>query len=352
LGASVAWAQSASKKASSAPAQGEIVRFSDPVTETVVARLTDPRTNSRLPAPQNRFVSARNHYLLFSSDRGGQMAPFQLDLRNGGVRQLAHPERLDPISLCMDSRERYLYFLDGQSLHEVALNNLKQRTIAEGITEFSMSASGADLMVVKQGRVERLTAGKATPVAENAKGAMARPGGIGCVFWRDQDVRDAEFWYAPFAPQQEKPKLLASGSVNNPVWAPRGESLLYLRQILIPAGDPGGEPIRTAEIHEVIPESGVEQRIAPTSQFAAFAPNSNGTVFVGASRSKAQPTVLLLLRATGREFTLCEHKSTDATAVSPVFSPNSQRVYFQSNREGKWALYSVNTEKLIESTDI
>ena len=280
------------------------------------------------------------------------MAPCQLDLRSGALRQLAQPKKLDPLSLCLDPREHFLFFLDGQSLHEVALSNLKQRTITEGITQFSIGASGADLVVVKDGRVERVAAGKATQVAENAITAIARPGGSGCAFWRGKEGSDAEFWYVPFPPREGKPKLLASGSVANPVWGAGGESLFYLREMLIPAGEPGGEPIRTAEIHEVIPETGVDRRIAPTSQFAAFAPNANGTVFVGASRSKAQPTILLLLKATGREFTLCEHKASNAAAVSPVFSPNSQRVYFQSDREGQWTLYSVNTEKLIEPTDI
>jgi oligogalacturonide lyase len=353
LGASAVWAQRSPGKRSAPPsARGEIKRFYDPVTENIVARLTDPRTNSRLPALQNRFVSARNHFLLFSSDRTGQMAPFHLDLRTGALRQLAHPQRLDPQSLCMDERERWMYFLDGQSLRAVALGNLKQRTIAEGLTAFAMGASGADLVVVKDGRVERFVAGKTAPVAENAAGAIVRPGGTGCAFWRGGASPGTGFWYAPFAQPEGKPKLLASGAVVNPVWAPRGESLLFLREILIPPGGPGAEPVRTADIHEVSIQFGVDHRIAPTSQFAAFAPNANATVFVGASRSRAQPTVLLLLRTTGREFTLCEHKASNAAAASPVFSPNSQRVYFQSDREGKWALYSVNVEKLIDPTNI
>lgn len=353
LGASAAWAQnSVGKRSMSPPSLGEIRRFYDPVTENIVARLTDPRTNSRLPALQNRFVSARNHFLIFSSDRTGPMAPFHLDLRTGALQQLAHPEQLDPHSLCMDQKERWLYFLDGQSLLEVELRNLKHRTVAEGVTAFAMGASGADLVVIKDGRVERLVAGATAPVAGNAAGAIIRPGRNGCAFWRKDPGRGMEFWYASFPPQEANPKLLASGTVTNPIWAPQGDSLFYLRQISIPSGDAGGETIQTADIHEVVPESAADRRIASTSQFAAFAPNANGSVFVGASRSKAQPTVLLLLRTTAREFTLCEHKATDPSAVSPVFSPNSQRVYFQSDREGKWAIYSVNVEKLIEPTDI
>jgi oligogalacturonide lyase len=48
---------------------------------------------------------------------------------------------------------------------------------------------------------------------------------------------------------------------------------------------------------------------------------------------------------------LCEHRAQRAESVSPVFSPNSQRVYFQSDHEGKFALYSVNVERLVEQTE-
>lgn len=352
LCASASWAQStAGPKKTVAPqsSQGEIVRYYDPVTENVIARLTDPRTNSVLPAAQNRFVSSRNHFLLFSSDRTGKMEPYHLDLRSGAIQQVAHTAQLDPKSLCMDARERYLYLLDGQMLKEIALSNLKQRTIADGVTTFGIGALATDLVLVKAGGLERLAAGKATPIAENAIAAIMRPEDKGCAFWRTQ-AGETEIWYAPFPPPEAKPKLLASGPLIDPTWAPSGESVLFLREIVIPPGDEGAEPVRTSEIREVALDSLANKRVASTSQFAAFALNANGSVFVGASRSKAQPTVLLLLRSTGREFTLCEHRSANAAAVSPVFSPNSQRVYFQSDREGKWALYSVNLEKLVEPT--
>ena len=94
-----------------------------------------------------------------------------------------------------------------------------------------------------------------------------------------------------------------------------------------------------------------DKLVAPTSQFYRFAPNANATVFLGASSSKASPTVLLLLRLTKRELTLCEHRSSDLQALNPRFSPDSQRILFQSDRNGQAALYTMKVDRLVEKTD-
>jgi oligogalacturonide lyase len=61
--------------------------------------------------------------------------------------------------------------------------------------------------------------------------------------------------------------------------------------------------------------------------------------------------VLLLLRVTRREFTLCEHKAANPETVAPVFSPDSRHVFFQSDRDGRPAIYSVHVDKLVEPTE-
>ena len=61
--------------------------------------------------------------------------------------------------------------------------------------------------------------------------------------------------------------------------------------------------------------------------------------------------MLLLLRTTRREFSLCEHKATKPELVSPIFSPDSQRIYFQSDRHGKPALYQVRVNRFVEETE-
>ena len=108
--------------------------------------------------------------------------------------------------------------------------------------------------------------------------------------------------------------------------------------------------VTVTQLMEIAPEEQKERCISSTSQFASFAANSNDTVFVGASRSKAQPNIVLLLRSPQRELTLCEHHTSKADEARPSFSPDSRRVYFQSDREGKAAIYSVNVENLVEAT--
>ena len=338
------------KKSKPLPSVGEFFRYTDPTTETVVVRLTNPATTSLLPAAQNRFVSSRSHFLVFSSDRTGAFAPYEMDLRTGVPRQLASTANLVSQTLTLDPKERLLYFLDGKALKEVTLSNLKLKTIAEGIDEFSLAPSISGLVVRKQDRLELISGSGSVTLAENISDSttgpcsLVRPNGAGCTFCRGDIKRDGELWFTPFDARAAKAKLLARGPISDPFWSPEGGTIVFLRDVQA--------KVLLSELHEVVVESGIERRIAPTSQFAAFAPNADGSVFVGASRSKAQPNVILLLRDVGREFTLCEHHSSNAASVAPAFSPNSQRVYFQSDHDGKPALYAVNVELLIEPTNL
>lgn len=331
-------------KAKPLPSVGEFVRFTDPTTETPVVRLTSLKSASYLPAPTNRFVSVRDRSLVFSSDRlAGVLAPFQLDLHSGAVKQLASPARLVPDSLCLDPKERWLYFLDGDQLMrtDVTKKDLKRssETLTDGVTAFSLSPAGT-VFVVRHGALGRLSE---EPLATDVgKLCLAQnAGGQGCLFSRELDASQREYWYVP-PTSSAKPVLLAKGAISDPFWAPDGQSLLFLRDVSTKPG------VVLAEIHEVGLDGSGEHCVAATSMFAGFAPNFDASVFVGASRSKAQPNVVILLRTAKREMTLCQHHASHAAAVSPVFSPDARRVYFQSDEEGKPALYSVNVELLVE----
>ena len=91
--------------------------------------------------------------------------------------------------------------------------------------------------------------------------------------------------------------------------------------------------------------------VVKTSQFNHFGFNRDSSVFVGASRNAASPNVLLQLRITGSELVLCEHKASRPETVAPMFSPDAQRVYFQSDHAGNPAIYCMHVEKLVEKTE-
>jgi oligogalacturonide lyase len=350
--AQIGFAQTKSRGATAKPlpSVGEFVRFADPATENPVVRLTDPRSDSVLPSADRHFVSTRERFLLFSSNRTGVFCPFQVDLRTGALRQLTETTQLQTRSLTLDSRERLLHYIDGAKLQSLNVANKKVETLVEGVTGYSAAPSGSALFAIRGGKLERWAEGKSTVLAEDvapgdvSTGCLARPGGSGCLFVRETgDSR--EFWHAGTS----KPVLLAKGQISNPFWAADGQTLLFLRDV-------PKEDAVVSEIHEAPVAAdgtpGSERFVSPTSQFACFAPNGDGSVFVGASRGHAQPDIVLLLRASKREMMLCEHRAKQPAMVSPVFSPDSRRVYFESDRQGKTAIYSVNVELLVEPVPV
>jgi oligogalacturonide lyase len=331
------------KRSSSPPQRGEFVRFADPVTENLVVRLTNPAHNSFLPNVGNRFASSREGFLIFSSDRTGVAMPYRANLRTGTVTPVAGTKLLAARSLALDWREHELYLIDEGALQSTELTRPRMRRIAENVDDFHLAGPKNEVVIRKGQKLELVAARDGrTPIADGAASrGLVKPNGGGCMFPRVEKPGETEFWYVSF--DGTKPVLLTKGAVSAPIWRPDGAALLFLRVV-------DHEHYTGSELREVALDGSPERLIAQTSQFAAFTPNGDGSVFVGASKSKAQPNILLLLRQERREMVLCEHHASQPGSVSPAFSPNSQRVYFESDREGKWAIYSVNVEALVEKT--
>jgi len=150
-------------------------------------------------------------------------------------------------------------------------------------------------------------------------------------------------WLVNFDGQQNRKLKLASGILGPARWASDGKTILYLR---FPE-----EKTQLNTIREHTPDANQDQLVAKTSQFVHFDANRDTSVFVGASRNKASPHILILLRTTQRELTLCEHRATDPAAVAPIFSLDSQQIYFQSDKQGKPAIYRVHVERFVEATE-
>jgi oligogalacturonide lyase len=329
-------------------------RYADPTTELQVYRLTDSAYASTLPASYNRSIPRRGGMLLFGCDRSGSTQAFRMDLKAGQTAQLTDTRGVDARSLALSPDGRTVVFFAERSLRALAMAGLRDRELYRIPDDWERCAGssltgdgGTVLFAERQGGASRLrsvaTLRPAARTIVQAPFPIEHP--IGRPLRAQTLYREADkaLWLADNDGRQNRKLKLADGRIGPAAWAVDGRTVLYLR---FP-----DDPKQLNEIREHTPDSNTDKLVAKTSQFADFGFNRDSSVFVGASRNAASPTVLLLLRVTRREFTLCEHKASDPGAVSPVFSPDAQRIYFQSDRHGKPAIYCMHVDKLVEKIE-
>ena len=326
----------------------ELRRYADPATELPVIRLTDPDFPSGMTAPHLRQFGHRSDFLLHWSDRSGTRQAFHLDLKTGESRELTEAAALDPDTLSLSADEHSFCFFDGPSLQEAILGTLKTRElhqVPDGAVRsgLSVAADGSILFAERRNektrivRVGRQHTGQVVENAGEIQWLMARP--------RRQQLlyrTGGELWLVGTDGSGKRQVKIGSGTIGEVLWIPSGRTFIYLH---IP-----DDPKQLITLRENSPDENSDRELARTSQFAGFCPNGDSSVFAGASRSKASAYVLILLRVTRRELTLCEHHASDPAMVSPVFPPDSQSVFFVSDRHGKSALYRVHVEKFVEQT--
>jgi len=328
-------------------------RYPDPSTEIEVLRLTDPAYESRMPAPPGRAVTANSGQILYASTRTGQWQAHLLSLRDGRSRLLTSAAALQPEALTLTYDDRAILFFDGPSLRLSPLAGLREQEVAQLRDGFEREAGpicapdGLSYYFVEAaaGRSElrrlRRPSGEAETIAEGDKGILdpAPNPRRAMICWR---TREGALFTSTIDGAGRRRVDTPEGRVLQALWSPDGQALLYLLQ--------PDAPGRLAEIREQQLDARVDSLVARTSQFAAFSPNANASVFIGSSRSKVNPSILILLRITRRELTLCDHQATDPSHTAPVFTPNSQRILFQSDRHGRPALYAMDVERLLEKT--
>ncbi len=324
----------------------EFRRYSDPATELEVIRLTNPGFASGLTATHLRQFTRRVDAMVYWSERDGTRQIYRLDLKTGESRQMTNAGALNVTNFSLSPDDRYLYYFDGLALQSLAMAGIaKPRDVyklpgdSTG-TALTLASDGSILFAEGSGimRVALPKSGPIPGVEGKIDFVMARP--------RRQQVlyrRDGALWLVNFDGTGGKKVALSAGTNEQALWAPGGHSLLYLH---VP-----DDPKQLITLREALPDEGADQLVARTSQFATFSPNGDASVFAGASRSKASAYILILLRVTKRELTLCEHRASDPSVVSVVFAPDSQSIIFVSDRHGKPALYRVSVDKFVEETN-
>jgi oligogalacturonide lyase len=331
----------------------ETIRYVDPATEFYVERLTDPSYTSVLPNADSHFISRRRNFLLYASDRSGSLQAWRLNLKNGQSRLLTDTPALSVRSLTLLPDDGDFLYFDSGHLYQAGLNggagkgvyevkpgfgsNGCVRVSSDGesacFTESNGSVWRIQLVELKTGKVRTVLRSK-VEVGE----ALPRPGRRSILY-----RRSGELWTAEYSGRKARKVPSPPGTVGPALWREDGSSLLYLH---FPA-----EKGQLNTIREYYADSRQDRAVAKTTQFVSFGANANSSVFIGASGGRATPHVILMLRAGGRELTICEHRASDPAKVTPVFSPNSRRIFFASDRHGKSAIYSMIVDDLVEATE-
>jgi oligogalacturonide lyase len=329
-------------------------RYSDPATELDVIRLTAASVSSALPAYYSRAVSRDSARLLFSSDLSGARQAFEMNLKSGAATQLTEAEGLDRVSLSFLPGDRAFCYAAGRGVYSASLATLNARLVYsvpapwELGSGLSVDSTGARLFLVERlGERRRLrvvprAGGEPHSALETTAGIsdpIPCPGRTWILYRQGAEA----LWLIDYAGASNRRLPLAPGRIGPAQWSPEGGRVLYLSS--------PEDPSRLSEIREYDPARGADQLVGQTSQYAHFGFNRDTSVFVGASRSLASPVVVLMLRVNGRELTLCEHRASRPETVAPIFAPDAQRIYFQSDRDGQPALYGVPVERLVEKIE-
>jgi oligogalacturonide lyase len=330
-------------------------RYSDPDTELDVYRLTDPSYSSKLPDSYNRIISRNSASLIFSCDRAGAPDAYRMDLKTGATRRLTQCQDLDGGSLNLTPDNRSICYFAGRTLCLTSLSNLKEReiyTVPDGWERtrgMTVSTNGAGVYFAEHRgagsrlRMAAFTHGSVRTVIEvpfSISAPIERPL-RGQILYRDPGNG---LWLTDLDGRHNRRLKLAAGGLGPANWAPGGRTILYLN---FPE-----DRHQLNAIREYTPDSDTDKLVAPTSQYVDFGFNRDTSVFVGASRNAGSPVILIMLRITRRELTLCEHKASHPETVEPMFAPDAQRIYFQSDRDGKPALYALHVEKLVDKIQV
>ena len=327
--------------------------FVDPATEYQVIRWTEDTADAHLPIDPNRALSSNDSQLLYASNRSGTWQPYLLDLKRGGSQQTGAPKDLRPHSLAMLRDGKDVIFLDGNTLIRNEIRRGRMRELyrsPEGwhSTGHLLLAQDDRMSAVmeRRGDITRIVfvdpaTGKSRPVMQSEGGELLPLGfhqRYGLLLLNTQ--HKPSLVGVPNAPMLPN---FPPGEVLQARWDRSGRILMYL----IRTQEKGTERYQLMEYDL---DAGTHRLIANTTKFATFSANADASVFVGASASKAQPLLLLLLRVTRREFSLMEHQSSSPASVNPFFSNDSQTLFFESDRLGKSCVFSVNIQGLVEKT--
>ena len=366
-----------------------VTALRDTLTERKLFRLTEPSVLHHLPHYHHRFIARDNSFILLASERSGNRQIYRLDLPEGKMVQLTEGPGVHSYSPALDPGRRAFFYLQNDTLKRAAVHGRSERRIYESDLGWRMSGhlsvsdKGRYVAVVEMKVGHRVagfeeqfqrrprcrirvveTARRRSWVAVETSHWLAhpqfQPGGTDILYSHEGpwDEVEGRLRLVRLDGSYRKNIRSREGSeaLGHEHWSSSGKEICF---VFYP--DASGP---RAAVHCIHIDSGRERTLADCSQFAWMSPNADDSVFVGASRRVAGPNIYLLFPLLKREVTIAEHLSTlkpypiagrrrldPFTAwPEPVFSPDSQWMYFVTDREGKPAIYRMDLSDLVEKT--
>jgi oligogalacturonide lyase len=365
----------------------EIRRYADPLTEREVWRLTGAAVPRHHPYEYQRFLAHNNSFLLLAggapSGPGAGPQVLRMDLPSGRMAQLSQGSDVAPYSICLAPDERSFFFLQGGVLKHVGLRTLKEREIYQ--VEQGWRATG-DLGISVDGRYAALVEMRSSDwvegpdgeerlrlqferkplcrirIIETAKGnhsivteeknwlgrPQLRPKRDQVLYCQlgPSDRIMARMWLVNLDGKQKQSLRPKRGEeqLGPEYWTGDGKQIEYAHYV--------DQNWHKPAVRTLNPDTREEQEVARCTQFWHLRGNADNSAIVGESRSKAGPNIYVLFPEVQREMTICEHASSGKPDAQPrpVFSPDSQWIYFTSDRGGVQSLYRANVADLVEKT--
>ncbi len=111
------------------PLPPAVRRFTDPLTDREVWRLTPLANPHFLPDPQHRFTSEKNSFVLVSGRAGGATHAYRMELPSGRMLQLTQGADIHGRALCLAPDERSFFYLQNGSLKQMGFRTYREREI-------------------------------------------------------------------------------------------------------------------------------------------------------------------------------------------------------------------------------
>ena len=359
----------------------EIKRYADPLTDREVWRLAGPSRHH--PHSHQRFIAHNNSFVLLGADIKGDPHILRMELPSGRMAQLTQGAGVETYSASLAPDERSFFFLQGGTLRQMGFRTLKEREIYRvddgwsATGELGISVDGRYAALVEMRSADRVEGASGEErvrlqferkplcrirLVETAKGShsivaeekawLARPQ---VRPKRDQvlychegpwDRLAARMWLVNLDGKQKQSVRPRQGEeeLGPEYWTGDGKLIGYVHY-----PDHSGHK---ATMRAWNPDTREEQVLALCTQFWDSRGNADNSAIAGASRSKAGPNIYVLFPLIQRELTVCEHASSGKGGAEPrpVFSPDSQWIYFTSDRGGAPALYRAGVADLVEKT--